>query len=214
MLNHVPPRHVNGSAAVASKISRHTWEAQSQTHNLFPSPKSDTQRLEWDEPPVVVEVKEKAGTHFSVSCQRNLAGPIRPQTLATLTVSRRPGYEGVASAQSIATLSQLAPMRLVFRDGHRMTRSASCHLSDQLPSRRTVGTLTARWQNGNQRWYRSWSVAACVGNRRYLGIVRMPGNRWQDAAPTTPSGIFTITYAERIEIFGLPESMQEAAQET
>ena len=131
--------------------------------------KSDTQRLEWNEPPVVGEVKEKAGTHFSVSGQRNLAGPIRPQTLATLTVSRRPGYGGVATVQSVATFSQLAPMRLVKRDYHSTTGSASCHLSNQLPRRRTVGTLIARWQNGNQRWYRSWSVAACVRNGTFRG---------------------------------------------
>ena len=97
---------------------------------------------------------------------RRHSTPFPPQTLATLTVSRRPGYRGVATAQSVATLSQLAPMRLVFRDGHSTTRSASRHLSNQLLRRRTVGTLIARWQNDDQRWYRSWSVAACVGNRR------------------------------------------------
>jgi len=32
-------------------------------------------------------------------------------------------------------------MRLTFRDGHSTTRSASRHLSDQLPRQRTVGTL-------------------------------------------------------------------------
>ncbi len=76
--------------------------------------------------------------------------PFPAQTLATLIVSRHPGYGGVASAQSVATLSQLAPMWLIFRDGHSMTRSASRHLSDQLPRRRTVGKLIPRWQNDRQ----------------------------------------------------------------
>ncbi len=41
-------------------------------------------------------------THTYALSRRHL-GPFPPQTLATLTVSRRPGYGGVATAQSVAT---------------------------------------------------------------------------------------------------------------
>ena len=98
------------------------------------------------------------------------SAPFPPQTLATLIVSRRPGYGGVASAQSVATLSQPAPMRLVFRDCQSTKHSASRHLSNQLPSRRTVGTLIARWQNNGQGWCRSRSVATRAGNRTVAGF--------------------------------------------
>lgn len=55
--------------------------------------------------------------------------------------SRRPGYRGVKSAQSVATLSQLTPIQLVNCDGHSATRLVSRHLSNILLRRRTIGTL-------------------------------------------------------------------------
>jgi hypothetical protein len=93
--------------------------------------------------------------------------PISRQNLARLKVSPRPGYRGIAISLSVATLSQLAPMRPVFRDRHSTPRSASCHLSNQLLRRLKVGTLIARWQNEGQRWCRFWSAATGVGNRRF-----------------------------------------------
>jgi RHS repeat-associated protein len=56
-------------------------------------------------------------------------------------------------------------MRLVFRDGRGTTRPARRQLSHQLLRQRTVGTLIPRWEDEGQRWHRSWSVTACIGNR-------------------------------------------------
>ena len=118
--------------------------------------------------PTLLSVRDSGATHAHA-----VTGVTRPHfrpKLSPVSPSRAaPGYGGVAIAQSVATLSQLAPMRLVIRDWHSPTRSASRYLSNQLLRRRTVGTLIARWQNDDQRPRRSWSVAARVGNRTIDG---------------------------------------------
>ena len=57
-----------------------------------------------------------SNTRFPIH-HRHLA-PFLPHTLATLTVSRRPGYRGVASAQSVATPAHFAGPSSPSRVGH------------------------------------------------------------------------------------------------